>query len=71
MSKQITVKQLLKFCQQAVKDGHGDKNIVVSDDNEGNGFHGLFCGFTEDVDSWKDEIYDSHTSDAENTIILG
>lgn len=71
MNKQITVKELLKQCQQAIKDGHGDKNIVISDDNEGNGFHGMFYAFTP-VDKWvEDMIYDSHTSSANDTIVLG
>ena len=71
MYNQITVKELLKLCQQAIKDGHGDKNIVLSDDNEGNGYHGMFNGFTEVDDDFSDDIYDSKTNSSEDTIILG
>ena len=41
--KQITVKELLERWVQAVKEGNGDKNIVISDDN--------------DVDHIADEVY--------------
>ena len=71
MNNQMTVKQLLKLCQEEVKNGNGDKNIVISDDNEGNGYHGMFYGFTDDVDNFADDIYDSHTNSSKDTIILG
>lgn len=38
MNKQVTVKQLLKLCQEEVKKGNGEKFIVVADDNEGIGW---------------------------------
>lgn len=68
---QITVNTLYELCKSAIKDGHGNKNIVLSDDNEGNGFHGMFYGFTP-IDKYTEElIYDSKTSSANDTIILG
>lgn len=69
--KQITVKRLFEICQTAITAGDGDKNVVISDDNEGNGYHGLFCGFTKVDKNTKDAIYDSQTKDGTNTIILG
>lgn len=69
--KQLTVNDLLKLCQQAVSEGNGNKNIVLSDDNEGNGYHGLFYGFTPLDDGFEDMIYDSHTHSIDDTIILG
>lgn len=68
---QITVNELLSLCKQEVARGNGKKNIVISDDNEGNGYHGLFYGFTECSDEFKDDVYDSRTSGVEDTIILG
>ena len=68
---QLTVKDLLKLCEKEIKDGNGDKKIVISDDNEGNGFHGLFCGFTTDVEFFNVNIYDSDEENVENLIILG
>lgn len=68
---QLTVKELCLICAQAIHDGHGDKNIVISDDNEGNGYHGLFYGFTPVSQDFVDDIYDSKTTSPEDTIILG
>lgn len=68
---QLTVKQLLKYCQIEIEKGNGDKHIVVSDDNEGNGFHGLLYAFTECTEEYQDEIYDSRYSSEKDTIILG
>lgn len=68
---QITVKELLELCKQAVKEGHGAKHIVISDDNEGNGYHGLFYGFTPLTEGEDELIYDSKTSSLCDTIILG
>jgi hypothetical protein len=74
--EQMTVKALLKYCQQEIKNGNGDKRIVVSDDNEGNGFHGLFYAFTDiktesDKKYYNDHIYDSSEEDINKIIILG
>lgn len=68
---QITVKELLEICKQAVRAGYGEKHIVISDDNEGNGYHGLFYGFTPLTEDFNDLIYDSRTSSPCDTIILG
>lgn len=69
--KQITVKELLKLCETQINLGNGDKNIAISDDNEGNGFHGLFFAFTEVDKNYSDLIVDSETDLPSNTIILG
>lgn len=71
--KQMTVKELLKLCMDEVQNGNGDKNIVVGDDTEGNGYHGLFFGFSDIDDEFleNDVIYESNTKSADDTIILG
>lgn len=81
MNSQMTVKKLLKLCQEEVKKGNGDKFIVVADDNEGNGYHGMFYGFTDAIeleadlkdfgDSVENQIYDSCYTNPEEIIILG
>ena len=71
MNKQMTVNDLFELCKEAIRKGHGNKNIVLSDDNEGNGYHGMFYGFTEVTEGFEDEIYDSVTTSASDTIILG
>lgn len=70
---QLTVKDLFVRCQEQIAHGNGDKHIVISDDNEGNGYHGLTYGFTE-IEAGEEEeypIYDSQFKKAEDIIILG
>lgn len=71
--KQLTINELLKFCRQQVKKGNGNKKIVVSKDNEGNDYHGLFYAFTEINEDEKEyyPIYDSETDDINEIIVLG
>lgn len=71
MDKQITVKDLLQLCQNEIKKGNGNKHIVISDDNEGNGYHGMFYGFTPCTEDFLECIYDSNFTSEKNTIILG
>lgn len=71
MSKQITVKQLYTLCAEQVAKGNGNKMIVVGDDNEGNGYHGMFFGFTEDTTEFTNDIYDSISTNPKEIIILG
>lgn len=44
--KALTVRDLALLCSKAIQNGHGDKKILLSNDDEGNGFHELFGGFT-------------------------
>ena len=73
MSKQITVSKLKALCDKQIKLGNGNRMIVISDDNEGNGFHGLFFGFTTIDKSEKDgfPIYDSVSENVDEIIVLG
>lgn len=71
MNKQMTISGLFELCKKEIAKGNGDKNIVISDDNEGNGFHGMFYGFTKIDEITQDLIYDSHTNLPSDTIILG
>jgi hypothetical protein len=71
----MTIKELARFCVEQLGKGNGDKKIVISDDNEGNGYHGLFYGFTEiskqEYASGAFPIYDSQEDDPDKIIILG
>lgn len=70
--EQMTIKELSVITAYLVKKGYGDRKIVISDDNEGNGYHGLCFGFdVENVDEYVDLIYDSTTYDADKLAILG
>lgn len=68
----ITVKELLLLCSKEVKKGNGDKHILISDDDEGNGFHTLFYGFDDSKDGTEYAIameHDNHNAD--EVIVLG
>lgn len=47
----LTVEDLLMLCKQQVAKGNGKKKILISVDDEGNGYHGLFYHFTDDKES--------------------
>ena len=44
----MTVNELYELCKEEIKLGNGDRNIIVADDEEGNGFHDLFFPFMHD-----------------------
>lgn len=72
MIHQLTIKELSKLCEEQVKEGNGDKYIIISDDVEGNGYHGLYFGFSPyDEDNYKGFVNDSNHNSKEDTIILG
>ena len=76
MSKPLTLNNLLKICIDEYKKGNGDKVVMLSNDDEGNGFHYLFFGFTnakdllEEDDTVEDD-FDEKVAPIDNTIILG
>ena len=47
----LTVKDLLKACEEQIELGNGDKVVLLSADDEGNEYHALFFGFTDDPTS--------------------
>ena len=75
--KQLTVLNLFKLLEEEVRNGNGNKVIVVADDNEGNAFHGLFYGITSELNDIKENIensngiYDSQERDLKKIVILG
>lgn len=42
----LTVNELAALCQELIKEGKGQRHIVISNDEEGNNFHPLIYGFT-------------------------
>jgi len=71
MNKPLTVKDLLKICEQETAKGNGNKVIMISDDDEGNGYHYLWYAFTE-----AEGLVDEYTicediAKAKDTIVLG
>lgn len=56
----LTVADLKKMCDYQIKQGNGKKKILISNDDEGNGFHELFYAFQE-VDKLFDGKYPPST----------
>lgn len=76
MSKPLTVKELLKHCQEEIKKGNGDHVIMLSDDDEGNGYHYCWYNFTEPTEDNgfdDDSLYnlDEEIAPRNKTTILG
>ena len=49
----ITVKTLKKLVDEQIKLGNGSKEVLLSCDDEGNGYHTLFFGFTTEAEDLK------------------
>lgn len=75
MNKPLTVKELAKLCQDEIKKGHGDYSIMLSDDDEGNGYHYLWYSFITaselDGASELENSLDEEIAPKSKTIILG
>lgn len=83
MAKPLTVKDLLEACIDEVKRGNSDKVIMISDDEEGNGYHYLWYNFIEVKEYEKEEelfgmkvkvtvdSLDENIAKREDTILLG
>lgn len=63
--KGLTVEALCYFCMEEIAKGNGQRHVQISMDDEGNGFHSLFYGFsTEEMDA-----FDHHDDVDYNEII--
>ena len=73
--KALTVNDLLKECQKQIRLGNGNKTIMISQDDEGNGYHYLWYTFSTIEDYEKPMEYNGHTFEKvakkKDTIILG
>ena len=82
--KPITVNQLKKYCEEEIKNGNGNNAIMISDDDEGNGYHYLWYSFIKAnkmLDDMKNlnlpenfimiDGLDENIAKKEDTIILG
>ena len=72
----MTLNELYAYCAREVRSGNGDKEVFISNDDEGNGFHKLlyeFCTYDELTENGKYEGY-CHGLEGQNNdtcIILG
>lgn len=69
--KPITVKELYMSCKEQVIKGNGDKIIMLSDDDEGNGYHYMWYLFSTLEEAMAEDYINENISDEKNTIILG
>ena len=78
--KPLKVKELYDLCKSEMMSGNGNKTIMISNDDEGNGYHYLWYAFSnakEIFDDEEEEYYifhgciDKDIATIEDTIILG
>lgn len=81
--KALTVKDLYKECERQMRLGNGNKTIMISQDDEGNGYHYLWYTFQTVEEYEKPMEYHGRTvqiefdyanenvAKKEDTIILG
>lgn len=75
--KPITVSELCDLCKEQIALGNGNKSIMISDDDEGNGYHYLWFNFSKVEDILEDEYsplnytLNENVAPKEDTIILG
>lgn len=68
---QVTVLQMYQSLQKAISEGNGNKYLVVSDDNEGNGYHGCFYHLSPLEPGTIDLVSDSQVTDPNKLMIIG
>ena len=76
MANTITVRELFSLCSKEIANGNGSKKIFISRDDEGNEFHNLFYGFTDNKDGdisefMKEGLITDNTVNPDEIIILG
>ena len=69
----ITINELKKLCEEQIKKGNGNKKILISDDDEGNGYHELFYSFmsTKELEKYMFTSFPVDKEELKNYIILG
>ena len=70
MNKGLTVNQLMALCKEQIELGNGDKYILISDDDEGNGYHTLFYPFVTDPYMIHQAIELEHDNHNENEVVI-
>ena len=71
---ELTVRDLLNECIKQIQLGNGNKKIFLATDEEGNGFHPCYFGFTDnnkgDIDAYK-KMFCIDCEDTNKVILLG
>lgn len=68
---QVTVQEMYNALGKAISEGNGNKYLVVSDDNEGNGYHGCFYHLSPLEPGTIDLVSDSQIMDPNKLMIIG
>lgn len=73
MAHHLTIDELYAILAEEKKNGNGKKKIMISTDDEGNGYHPLFFGVTQISDDFSyATFYSISFEDAKkNCVILG
>lgn len=71
MNEPITINKLKKLVDEQIKKGNGNKVIMISDDDEGNGYHYLWYAFSTAKDFVEEDYIMKDIAPLEDTIILG
>ena len=71
----LTVKDLYNECKTQIERGNGDKKIMISKDDEGNGYHYLFYGMISGEEMREDDMFtmcvEEDVAPVDETIVLG
>lgn len=70
----LQVKHLYAICVENMKRGNGDKIVLLSDDDEGNGYHTLYYGIYDDPEGLErlhDSGYFHDNNDPRDVVLLG
>lgn len=71
MAKQLTIKDIYNACKREIANGNGNKFLVVSDDNEGNGYHGCFFAISPINDDFTKSLIHDNNAPLDEIMILG
>lgn len=69
--KVLTIKDLYKECKKEIEKGNENKVIMISQDDEGNGYHYLWYSFTNPHNIISKDEINENIAKYEDTIILG
>lgn len=71
----LSVKDLYNECKTQIERGNGDRKIMISQDDEGNGYHYLFFGMATGEEMKDDDMFmmsiDKNITPVDDVIVLG
>lgn len=67
---QLTVQDLFEWCQTAIKEGHKDRYVLMTSDDEQNAFHPVWNGFSLPCEDDMELIQGSQVHNINKLIIL-